>query len=285
MLVKEYYQLTKPGIIYGNLIVTASGFLLASKLDINLLTLLALLFGTSFVIASGCVFNNIADREIDTKMTRTKNRALVKKTISTQAAVIFAFFLGITGFVVLALYTNLLTLGVGLVGFLFYVVLYGIWKRRSIYGTLIGSVSGATPPVAGYLAVTNQLDSGALLLFLILVFWQMPHFYAIAIYRFDDYKSAMIPVLPIKKGVLATKIQILFFMIAFCVCLPLFSFLGYTGYTYLAITLIVALVWLRLGFQGFSTDNDRHWARRVFLFSQIVIVTLSVMLSVGRLLP
>lgn len=284
-MVKTYYTLTKPGIVYGNLVICAAGFFLASKGSINFWLLFAVIFGTALVIASGCVFNNLTDREIDTLMSRTRHRALVNKTVSTQAAIFFGSCLGIIGFLTLILYTNLLTVGVGLFGFLFYVVVYRIWKRASVYGTLIGSVSGATPPVAGYLAVTNQLDIAALLLFLILVLWQMPHFFAIAIYRLDDYRAAKIPVLPAISGIFATKIQILFFMVAFCASLPLLTILGYTGYTYLIVTTIVSTAWLRLSIQGFQTKNDKSWARKTFLFSQVVIVSLSIILSLDAVLP
>jgi len=285
MLVREYYQLTKPGIVYGNLVTAAAGFLLAAKGSVDFPLFAGLLSGTALVVASGCVFNNITDVGVDGKMNRTKNRALVTETISTNAAFLFATILGLAGFVLLYFYTNLLALSAGLVGFVFYIIVYGFWKRRTIYGTLIGSVAGATPPVAGYLAAANQFDTGSALLFLILVCWQMAHFYAIAIYRLDDYKAASIPVWPTKKGIPATKVQILIFALAFGAILPLLTFFNYTGYVYLIVMLVVFLGWLRLILQGFKVENEKNWARRVFLFSQFVIVAFATFLSLDVFLP
>ncbi len=161
---KAYYQLTKPGIIYGNLLNTASGFLLASKWHFGFGLLLATLGGTALVIASACVINNFLDREIDAKMARTKKRALVSGSISGPRALICASLLGLLGFVILGVRTNRLTFGLGVLALFTYVVLYGIAKRRSVHGTVVGSIAGALPPVAGYTAVTNHLDSGALIL-------------------------------------------------------------------------------------------------------------------------
>jgi len=199
-VLKAYYRLTKPGIIYGNLLTAAAGFLFASKWHIVPGLFAATLAGTSLVIAAACVYNNYIDRNIDKRMARTKKRALVQGTISGKHALIFATMLGVLGFALLLAYTNTLVTVIGVIAFIDYVVLYGISKRRSVYGTIVGSISGAAPIVAGYVAVTNQFDLGALLLFFILVYWQMPHFYGIAMYRFDDYKAAGIPVLPVQKG-------------------------------------------------------------------------------------
>lgn len=273
--------MTKPGIIYGNAMTAAAGFLLASKGHINLWLLIETLLGISLVIASACVFNNYIDRNIDRIMARTKKRALVQGVIKAQNAIIFASFLGIVGIVVLSIYTNLLTVLIGVIAFLDYVVLYGISKRRSVHGTIIGSISGAAPIVAGYCAVADRIDSGAIILFLILVFWQMPHFYAIAMYRFNDYKAAKIPVLPVIKGMKNTKIQILVYIGAFLAANITLSLLGYTGYIYLVVMTAIGLLWLGFGIKGFGVKDDKLWARKMFFFSLVVILVLSLMLSIG----
>lgn len=239
-----------------------------------------MLFGISFVIASACVFNNYIDRDIDDKMERTKNRALVKHLISGRNALVYAIFLGLIGVLFLGLYTNLLTLFLALTGFFFYVVMYGIWKRRSIYGTLVGSISGAVPPVVGYCAVSNRFDLGAVILFLILVFWQMPHFYAIAIFRLKDYAAASIPVLPVKKGILVTKIHMLFYIVAFIFATGMLPFLGFTGYRYLVVVTLLGLGWIGMAIKGFRTGNNKVWARKMFVFSLVIIVLLCLMISV-----
>ena len=173
---KLYYQLTKPGIVYGNAIAAVSGFFLAAKGHINLQLFIGMLTGVCFVIASSGVFNNYIDRGIDRKMERTKKRALAAGLISVKSALIYGLALGIAGFAILSFFTNLLTVALGLIGVFFYLVMYGIWKRKSIHGTIIGSISGSIPLVAGYCTVTNRFDIGAGILFLILAIWQMPHF-------------------------------------------------------------------------------------------------------------
>lgn len=283
---KNYYALTKPGIIYGNLVAASAGFLLASKGHIKLTLLLAALAGTSLVIASACVFNNYIDRDIDQRMARTKKRALAKKLIPARNALIYGVVLGLVGFIILIAYVNWLTVAIGASAFLVYVFLYTFSKRYSVHSTIVGSLSGSAPPVAGYCAVTNNLDGAALLLFLVMAFWQMPHFYAIAIYRLKDYSAAGLPVLPVKKGVPVVKIQIILYILGYIVAVSLLKAYGYTGYTYLVVVLAVSLAWLRLAAKGFRRNSqDQQWARSVFLFSLLVTLVFSFMISVDAWLP
>lgn len=279
-MIKTYFSLTKSGIIFSNIITAAGGFFLASKNHIDFALFLATLTGLSCIIASACVFNNYIDRDIDQKMDRTKNRALVKKLIPKGHAIIFAVLLLIVGTLILARYTNLLTVSLALAGFFFYVVVYGIWKRRSVYGTVIGSLSGAVPPIVGYCSVMNRFDNAALILFMILVLWQMPHFYAIAIYRLKDYSSASIPVLPVKKGIKTTQVHMFFYIIAYTLMTLMLSVFGYTGLIYLVVSLLLGLIWLVLCIKGFTTKNTTIWARRMFTVSIIVLVVLFLVISV-----
>lgn len=282
--IKTYYALTKPGIIYSNVLAAVAGFLLASRGDIHFETLLGTIFGVAFVIAAACVFNNYLDRSIDKNMARTKNRALVTGRVSGLSALIYASVLTVLGFGILALTTNVLTVSIGIAAIIFYVVLYGVSKRWSVHGTVVGSISGALPPVAGYTAVTNNLDTAALLLGLIWVFWQMPHFYAIAMYRRKDYADAGIPVLPVKKGMAAAKRQIILYVIAFTFASLLMTTVGYTGWTYFIVIGIVSLGWVRLGFTGLSKGDDSKWARKMFFYSLVVMLVLCLMLSVGAVI-
>jgi protoheme IX farnesyltransferase len=267
----NYYLITKPGIIFGNLVTLAAGFLLASKGTIHLSLFLETLLGLGFIMASACVFNNFIDRNLDKKMERTKNRSLVTGVITTKQALAFATLLGIIGFITLAVFTNLLTLFVAAFGFFIYVVVYSFWKSQTIYGTAIGSIAGAVPPIVGYCAVSNQFDAGALILFMMLVLWQMPHFYSIAMYHYDDYKAAGIPVLPIKKGMLQAKIHMVLYIIAFILTASLLTFYGYTGYAYLAVTACFGIWWLALCVKGFKTNDDQIWGRDMFRVSLILI--------------
>ena len=128
-----------------------------------------------------------------------------------------------SGCLILALNTNHLALFIGVLGFVVYIFFYTFGKRYTTWGTEIGSIAGATPPLAGYLAVSNKLDAGAIILYLIFVLWQMPHFYAIAIYRLKEYKQAGIPVLPAIKGIYRTKINMLVYIISFIIALSLLT--------------------------------------------------------------
>lgn len=284
MNIKAYYWLTKPGIIYGNLFSAASGFLLASRFHIHYPLLLATLIGTGLVIASACVFNNIIDRGIDALMERTKKRALVTGDISEHLASFYGMVLGAIGFSTLALHTNLTTVILGVIAFLDYVILYGIAKRRWTAGTIVGSIAGAMPPAAGYTAVTGHIDSAAILLFATMVLWQMPHFYAIAMYRLKDYEAAGLPVLPVKKGMTHARHQIMLYIGAFMVSASLLTFLGHTGYIYLGLVLLLGLGWLIKGWRLWPVD-DYDWGKKMFLFSLIVMVSISVAIPLGAILP
>ncbi len=282
--IRAYYYLTKPGIIYGNSINAAAGFLLASAGHIDFLLFVETLAGIGLVMASACVFNNYIDRNIDDKMARTKNRALVKGDIAVNSALAYGVMLGILGFTILAFYTNQLTVWLGVIAFVDYIVFYGVTKRKSVFGTIVGSIAGALPPVAGYTAVTGHLDGGALILFLIYALWQMPHFYAIAMYRYDDYKKAGLPVLPVVKGTRAAKVQVLAYITTFILACSLLTVWGYTGYIYLAVVGLAGLYWLWLGIKNYNKLSDKMWGKKMFLFSLIVILVLAVMLSVGPVL-
>ncbi len=284
-LLNTYYKLTKPGIIYGNAVTALAGFFLASNGNVDYVLLGTTLMGISLVIASACVFNNFLDRDIDSKMERTKNRAIPIGSISGQSAIIYATTLGIIGISILASFTNNLVIALGLIGFFFYVVLYGIFKRRSVHGTIVGSVSGAIPVVVGYSAVGGSFDAVASMLFLILVFWQMPHFYAIAMFRIKDYAAASIPVLPINSGVRITKVYILAYIAAFIIAMVALWVIGAVGYVYLIAVLTAGLVWLWQGLKGFKAPNNGTWAKKMFRYSLIVLLVFCLMISTDVFLP
>ena len=143
------------------------GFSLERRFDAGLLA--AVLAGTALIIGAACVVNNYIDRRIDARMRRTSWRASVTGVVGIRRGLVYAVLLGGLGTWLLAAFTNPLTLAVGLTGVFFYLVPYSIFKRRSHWGTVVGSVSGATPIVAGYTAVTGRLDVAALLLFLMMV--------------------------------------------------------------------------------------------------------------------
>jgi protoheme IX farnesyltransferase len=277
---RTYYQLTKPGIIYGNLLSLLAGFLFASHFHISISLLLGSVIGVGLVIACGCVINNVFDRNIDARMQRTQNRAIVKGVVSIPHALVYASILGIVGFIVLFRYTNVLTALLGIIGLFFYVVLYGYAKRTTIYSTWIGSVSGAMPILAGYTTVTNRIDTAGILLFIIMVFWQMPHFYAIAIYHLQEYTDAQLILWPIKRGVKETKIQMVVFIILFTIASILLTILGYKRIIFAFVMLIICGIWLYKVSIGFTAIDQTMWGKQSFLFSLIVLLTLCTGLAI-----
>jgi protoheme IX farnesyltransferase len=279
--IKHYLLLTKPGIVLGNLVSAAAGLFLAFRGRIDATLLLSTLAGMSLVIASACVFNNWIDRNTDRRMARTRNRPLARGLISPKTAVSYGAFLGLAGTALLWAATNRLSVAIVLAGFAIYVGPYSLYlKRHSVYATLIGSLAGASPPLAGYCAVSNCFDLGAVILLLIFSLWQMPHSYAIAIFRYEDYVSAAIPVLPVKRGVSVAKKHLVAYMVAFVGATLMLSFGGYTGYGYLAIAASTGLSWLHMAWSGYATLSDRVWARKLFVSSIVTVNVIAVMMAI-----
>lgn len=267
----NYYLITKPGIVLGNLLTFAAGFLLGTRGTFDASLFVITFLGLGFIMASACIFNNYIDRERDQKMQRTQQRALVKGSISIRSALIYATVLGVIGFALLYIFTNTLALLTSAAGFIIYVLIYSLWKSRTVYGTAIGSLAGAVPPVVGYAATSGTIDLAAVLLFILLVLWQMPHFFAIALMHLNDYKKAGIPVLPLVHGIQRTKIHMVIYILCFIAVTLLFSILGYTGNVFLVVTGILGLGWLVLSLQGFIDKDDTVWSKQMFQLSLLVI--------------
>lgn len=283
---RSYLQLIKPGITLSNTIAAAAGFSLAASLyGFSWITLLGVLGGVAGVIASACVVNNIIDRKLDVKMKRTKGREIPagRKTLITAS--IFAVILGVIGFLLLAAWTNTLTTMLGIVAYAWYIVIYGIAKRTTPLSTIIGGVCGALPPVAGYTAVTGNLDAVAWTLFGLLMVWQLPHFYAISVFRRSDYENAGLPVWSVKYGTKSTKAQIFFWVVIFALLAPLLTLLGATGYIYLGVMLGLSAYWIYTGVKYYRRLDDIAWSRKMFGVSLIVLLAMCVIIAVGHLLP
>ena len=282
---KKYYELTKPGIIYGNLLTLVAGFLLASKGNLNFALFITLIIGTYLVIASSCVFNNVIDKKIDKRMKRTRNRALVMGTVSEENAIKFASLLGFLGFVSLLMFSNIYVVIAGILAVVTYIFPYSYFKRTSWIGTAVGTIPGAMPLVAGYMAVTGSIDLAVVLLFLIMVFWQIPHFYALGIFRLRDYKIAKLPILPVSKGIVETKLHIFIFTFLYLVTIFIFSLTGLTGLIFLIVMNILAFYWLFMAMDGFSTRDDVLWAKSMFKYSLVLLTVFSLLLSLEVVLP
>ena len=280
-MIKHYFFVTKPGIILGNIITAAGGFLLAAGGRFDAADLLWTLAGISLIVASGCVLNNCCDRHVDRMMRRTRHRALARGLMSPAAAVRYAALLGLVGAALLWATTPWLTVAIAAAGWVIYAGIYSLYlKRRSVYATLVGSLAGAAPPLAGYCAASHRFDTGALILLSIFSLWQIPHSYAIAVFRYDDYAAAAIPVLPVSKGLAAAKKHILAYIVAFSAAALMPTIGGYTGFGYFAAAAATGASWLGLACWGYQRQDNRGWARRLFIFSILGITTLAVMMSV-----
>lgn len=282
----RYYSLAKPGVLYGNVMTAAAGFLFASPAYIDWFLFLAVCLGTTLVIGSACVLNNVLDRDIDSVMERTKKRATVTGGVQARNAVIYSVVLGVTGMTMLVLWTNLLVVSVGLFGYLAYVVLYGMLsKRMTLHGTLVGSISGAAPILGGYVGASNALDAGAVIVFLILFFWQLPAFYSISIYRHSEYSKAGVPVISVIRGISNTTVQILGYTLAFVAVSLLPQAFGYVGWSYTIVMGTLGIGWIIMAVAGLKTANPQKWARLMFRCALVIMTSISLMLSIGPRLP
>lgn len=287
-MIKAYYHLAKPGIIWGNCIAATGGFMLASGGNLDLALYALTILGVSLIVASGCVFNNIIDTDIDSLMTRTQKRALVVGKITKKSAMLYAYALGMAGFLVLYFFTTFPAFLTGLFGFYVYVVMYSVfYKRSSVHGTLIGSASGAAPPVIGYLAVTGQFDLAAILIFLGFCAWQMPHSYAIAIFRTTDYKASKIPLLPLVKGIKSAQKQMLFYTALYWLSIILLFWFGYIGYVSVIVLSGICVFWMYQTVSLYQPQNDdfdeRVWGKKLFLTSILAVSVYSLVLSLDFL--
>lgn len=283
---QAYFQLTKPGVLFGNALSAAAGYLLASRGHVDVPGFVWLCLGTTLTIASACVLNNYLDQDIDAKMARTKKRAAWIEAVGARSAVLFAALLGIVGFAVLAALTNWWVVAIEIIGYIDYVWLYGAWtKRTTWHGTAVGAVSGAAPILAGHAGAAGGMDLGGLLVFLVLFVWQMPEFYSISIYRRDEYAAAGVPVISVVKGVRFATLHIFGYTVLFVLFSLLLGMTGYTGIVYTVAMAAVGAYWLWLGAEGLRTKDPAVWARRMFKFSLSALLIFCALISVDAWLP
>ena len=279
MRLKALYRVAKPGIVYGNLITVVAGYLLASGLKVHATSLAAAVFGIAMVIASACVANNLADRDIDSIMERTNKRPSVSGEISVGAGVIYALVLAAIGFSILALFTSQWCVVIGLVGYVDYALLYTYFKRKTYHATLIGSISGAVPIIGGYAAYSGHLTPAAWIIGAMMLVWQMPHFYSIALFRAKDYRRAGIPVMPAVLGRKTTGVWMVFYAALFLAAALLLYFYGPVGLAYLSVMGAVALAWLVFNIRGLVSGLADQWAKQNFRYSLIVMLVMSAAIA------
>lgn len=263
-------QTVKTGIIKSNLVPMLAGLTLAlytyniSPFE-KIPEMILALIGSALIIGAAGAFNNLYDRDIDAVMERTKNRPTVTGMIKAKSVLWLAIAMTVVGLGALALTTPLAAV-LGFLGIFFYVFPYTMWtKRRTIYNTEVGSISGAMPPLIGWAAIHPDITHPAIIgLFLIQVIWQMPHFYAIAIRKHDEYKAAKVPMLPVVKGVRRTYIQTNVYLVVLIAASFLFQSLS-LGITLVA--LVLSIAWLVLSVYGYKKMDPEKWARSLFIFS------------------
>jgi protoheme IX farnesyltransferase len=208
--------------------------------------------------------NNYIDTDIDPLMASKRSRPTVTGRFKPSAVLALA-----SSFIVLGeifLFSASVSAGVlGIAGILAYVVLYSMWsKRRHVCNTIVGSISGAIPPLIGWAAVEPSLGMGAWALFLIMFVWQPPHFYALAMKRTEEYRAAGIPMLPVVKGFHRTKKSMLAWVL---LLFPLPFLLMDLGISFIILATLLNAGWLYLAIRGFKAQDDLKWAKTMFIYS------------------
>lgn len=283
---ENYYTLTKPGLVYGNAVAAAAGFFLAAHTYGYSFPLLILsLLGTIGIIAAGGVFNNYADRHLDSMMQRTQDRPLVQGTVRGTNALLYGIFLALGGLFILFFYVNVLTAIVGLVALLLYAGIYTPLKRTHTFAVYVGALAGAAPPVMGYFAVAGSLDIAALLLFFLLFTWQLPHFFSIALYHQEDYEKARVPLLPLRHSLRVTRFYINGYIILFALVGIVFFMQGYAGQAYLFSLLALSGLWYAVSIFGLKFLGLKKWARTLFFLSLLVLFGTAISLVLNAQSP
>jgi heme o synthase len=286
-MLTELKLLIKANVLIANVIPVFIGFWLAlyfTGLHIKDYweALILTLAGSTLVMAGALVLNNWYDVDIDSIMERTKRRPTVTGRISLNTVLMIGIFCSILGFVLLLIVTVEVAI-YAFIGWLTYVFLYTMWsKRKYTINTVIGSISGAVSPFMGWTAIQTGYHRVPAVLFLLLFIWQMPHTYAIAMRKYDEYKAAGVAMLPVVRGFKVTKRHVL----AYVACLfPLPFYLAALGNAFVVLATLLNIIWLTIAISGFYTNDDRRWARIVFLYSVNYILIVFVLMFVVTLLP
>jgi len=282
---QDYLTLCKPKVVSLIVFTAVVGMFLATPSMVPWDVLIYGTIGIGLAASSAATINHVIDYRIDSIMARTMRRPLPEGKISVVNAIIFAWFLGTISMGILAFLVNTLTAGLTALSLIGYGFIYSMFlKRATPQNIVIGGAAGAAPPVLGWTAVTGTLDPNSLLLFLIIFVWTPPHFWALAIYRRDDYAAADIPMLPVTHGVEFTRLQILLYTILLFVVTLLPYLVGMSGLFYL-----VGAVLLGVGFLYYAIlmrfNHDDRLAMRTFSYSIIYLMLLFAFLLIDHYIP
>ena len=281
-IVKNYYELCKPNVVLMMLLCALVGIVLASETLLPFMDIIIPLTGIALCSGSAAAINQIIDREADAEMDRTDKRPIPQGEVSVINASIFAFTIGILGVLILVYLVNTLTAILTVLALGGYAFIYTVYlKRATPQNIVIGGLAGAAPPLLGWASVTNSIEPNALLLVLIIFIWTPPHFWALAIYRKDDYAKQSIPMLPVTHGVAFTKLQIvLYTIILFLVSLFPYIVLM-SGTIYLLSALILSSLFLFYSVRLYLSDDDKY-AMQTFWFSIYYIFLIFIALIVDH---
>ncbi|MBP7661845.1 MAG: heme o synthase [Burkholderiaceae bacterium] len=273
-LVHDYFELTKPRVTLLAAFCALIGMLLASDNWVPWRVLVFGLAGISLLAGSGFTFNCLVERSIDARMARTRARASARGEVSIAGSLVFAGVLGGLGAWMLYAFVNPLTMWLTLATFVGYAVIYTVvLKPATPQNIVIGGASGAMPPVLGWAAVANEVSAPALVLFLIIFVWTPPHFWALALYRVEDYKLSGLPMLPVTHGSQFTRLNILLYTFLLLATTLLPFLIGMSGLLYLVSALVLGGVFL-----GYAWRLWRHYtdalSRRTFGYSIFYLAAL-----------
>ena len=273
-LFHEYLQLTKPRVVALLVFCAVIGMFLAVP---GIPPWRALVFGTLGIwMASGsaAAFNHLIDERIDKLMARTARRPLATGSLTPRQVLVFAVLLGIASMLVLALLVNLLTALLTFGGLIGYALVYTAYlKRATPQNIVIGGLAGAIPPVLGWTAVTGHLHAFALQLCLIIFVWTPPHFWALAIFRRDDYARAQVPMLPVTHGIVYTRWHVLFYTVLLVLVTLLPALTGMSGLIYLGGAIVLDVGFLYYAVRLLNPP-DEMFPMKVFKYSIVYLMAL-----------
>jgi heme o synthase len=281
---RAFYSLTKPRVVSLIVFTAVIGMFLASPGIVPLGTLVAATIGIALVAGAAAAMNCLVEQKIDAVMSRTRWRPLPQGELSAAQTLVFAGALGGVGLWLLFHFVNALTMWLTLATFVGYAIVYTvILKPATPQNIVIGGASGAMPPVLGWAAVTGEVTIEAMLLFLIIFAWTPPHFWALALYRTEDYARAGVPMLPVTHGRKYTQLHVLLYtLILFAVSLLPYV-VRMSGLLYLAAAVVLGAVFLVYALRIYLAYSDAL-AQKTFRYSIIYLAFLFAALLVDHYL-
>ena len=273
-IARQYLELTKPRVVALIVFTAIIGMFLAVPGMPPLRESVAGFVGIWFAAASAAAVNHLIDQRIDRVMARTAHRPLATGALTPVQVLVFAVALGALSMAILIGFVNALTAALTFASMIGYAIVYTAWlKRATPQNIVIGGVAGAAPPLLGWAAVTNQVHPYALLLVLIIFAWTPPHFWALAIFRRDDYSRAQVPMLPVTHGVQYTRWHVLLYTVLLVIATVLPYLTGMSGLFYLGGALVLGAGFLYYAYVLLNPPNER-FAMRVFNYSIVYLMAL-----------